>query len=93
MLWDRIERARRDCRFVYDTNDANFATRQNRSTAIWIKDYDAARHTWDYQTITNGELPDEIFLQMMGSRRPILFTEGDTTHSIDIRLYSVVFPN
>lgn len=92
VLWDRIERARRDCRFVYDTNDANFATRQNRSTAIWIKDYDAARHTWDYQTITNGELPDEIFLQMMGSRRPILFTEGDTTHSIDIRLYSVVFP-
>ena len=92
VLWDRIERTRRDCRFVYDTNDANFATRQNRSTAIWIKDYDAAGHTWDYQIITNGELPDDIFLQMMGSRRPILFTEGDTSHSIDIRLYSQVFP-
>lgn len=92
VLWDRIERTRRDCRFVYDTNDANFATRQNRSTAIWIKDYDAASHTWQYQVITNGELPDEIFLQMMGSRRPILFTEGDTAHSIDIRLYSMVFP-
>ena len=92
VLWDRIERARRDCRFVYDTNDTNFLTRQNRTTAIWIKDYDAASHTWDYQVITNGELPDEIFLQMMGSRRPILFTEGDTAHSIDIRLYSMVFP-
>lgn len=91
-LWDRIERTRRDCRFVYDTNDANFLTRQNRSTAIWIKDYDASSHTWEYQVITNGELPDEIFLQMMGSRRPILFTEGDTAHSIDIRLYSLVFP-
>lgn len=92
VLWDRIERTRRDCRFVYDTNDANFATRQNRSTAIWIKDYDAAAHTWDYQVITNGDLPDEIFLQMMGSRRPVLFTEGDAAHSIDIRLYSMVFP-
>ncbi len=91
-LWDRIERTRRDCRFVYDTNDANFLVRQNRSTAIWIKDYDAASHTWNYQVITDSELPDEIFLQMMGSRRPILFTEGDTTHSIDIRLYSLVFP-
>lgn len=91
-LWDRIERTRRDCRFVYDTNDTNFVARQNRSTAIWIKEYDAESHTWDYQIITNGELPDEIFLQMMGSRRPILFTEGDTTHSIDIRLYSTVFP-
>ena len=90
ILWDHIERARKDCRFVYDTNDANFAS--GRRAAIWIKDYNAADHTWRYQVIANGDLPDEIFLQMMGSRRPILFTEGDTSHSIDIRLYSVVFP-
>lgn len=92
MLWDRIERARSDCRFVYDTNDANFASGQNRRAGIWIRDYNAADHSWRYQIISGGELPDEIFLQMMGSRRPILFTEGDTSHSIDIRLYSVVFP-
>lgn len=92
VLWDRIEAARRDCRFVYDTNDANFAAGNTRRTAIWIKDYNASSHTWRYQIIGNGELPDEIFLQMMGSRRPILFTEGDTSHSIDMRLYSVVFP-
>ena len=92
MLWDRIERMRADCRFVYDTYDANFASGQTRRTAVWIKDYNAAEHTWSYQIIADGELPDEVFLQMMGSRRPILFTEGDTSHSIDIRLYSVVFP-
>lgn len=92
VLWDRIEAARRDCRFVYDTNDANFAAGNTRRAAIWIKDYNAANHTWRYQIIDNGELPDELFLQMMGSRRPILFTEGDTSHSIDMRLYSVVFP-
>ena len=92
LLWDRIERARTDCRFVYDTYDANFASGQTRRTAIWIKDYNAANHSWSYQIIADGELPDEIFLQMMGSRRPILFIEGDTSHSIDMRLYSVVFP-
>lgn len=92
VLWERIEAARRDCRIVYDTNDANFASGHTRRTAIWIKDYNAANHTWRYQIIGNGELPDELFLQMMGSRRPILFTEGDTSHSIDMRLYSVVFP-
>ena len=94
ILWDRIERARSDCRFIYDTYDANFASiqTQTRRTAIWIKDYNAADHSWRYQIIADGELPDEIFLQMMGSRRPILFTEGDTSHSIDMRLYSVVFP-
>lgn len=92
ILWDRIERARTDCRFVYDTYDANFASGQIRRTVIWIKDYNASDHTWTYQIITDGELPDEIFLQMMGSRRPILFTEGDVSHSIDMRLYSVVFP-
>lgn len=92
ILWDRIERARSDCRFVYDTYDANFTSGQTRRTSIWIKDYDAAEHSWRYQIIADGELPDEVFLQMMGSRRPILFTEGDTSHSIDMRLYSVVFP-
>lgn len=92
LLWEKIERLRADCRFVYDTNDANFASGHTRRTAIWIKEYDAAGHSWHYQVLAGGELPDEIFLQMMGSRRPILFTEGDTSHSIDIRLYSVVFP-
>ncbi|MDE6650752.1 MAG: DUF4435 domain-containing protein [Muribaculaceae bacterium] len=92
ILWDRIERIRTDCRFVYDTYDANFASGQSRRTAIWIKDYNAADHSWRYQIIADGELPDEIFLQMMGSRHPILFTEGDVSHSIDMRLYSVVFP-
>lgn len=92
ILWEQIERARGDCRFVYDTYDAKFASSQTRRTAIWIKSYNAADHSWKYQIISDGELPDEIFLQMMGSRRPILFTEGDTTHSIDMRLYSVVFP-
>lgn len=92
ILWDSIERTRTDCRFVYDTYDANFASGQTRRTSIWIKDYDAAEHSWRYQIIADGELPDEVFLQMMGSRRPILFTEGDTSHSIDMRLYSVVFP-
>lgn len=92
ILWDRIERARTDCRFVYDTYDANFAAGHSRRTAIWIKDYNAEDHSWRYQIIADGQLPDEVFLQMMGSRRPILFTEGDTSHSIDMRLYSVVFP-
>ncbi|MDE5840961.1 MAG: DUF4435 domain-containing protein, partial [Muribaculaceae bacterium] len=36
--------------------------------------------------------PEEVFLQMIASRHPILFTEGDVSHSIDMRLYSVVFP-
>ncbi|MDE6697794.1 MAG: DUF4435 domain-containing protein [Muribaculaceae bacterium] len=92
IVWDRIERIRSDCRFVYDTYDANFASGQARRTAIWIKDYNAAHHSWRYQIISDGELPDDVFLQMMGSRRPILFTEGDMSHSIDMRLYSVVFP-
>ena len=92
ILWDRIERIRSDCRFVYDTYDANFASGQARRTAIWIKDYSASDHSWRYQIISDGELPDDVFLQMMGSRRPILFTEGDVSHSIDMRLYSVVFP-
>lgn len=91
-LWDRIERLRPDCRFVYDTYYANFTGGQTKRTPIWIKDYNAAEHSWDYRILSDGDIPDELFLQMLGSRRPILFIEGDTSHSIDMRLYSVVFP-
>ena len=38
-LWDGIERARTDCRFVYISHDIDFITSRNNCTKFWIKSF------------------------------------------------------
>ena len=37
------------------------------------------------------DFPDQIYLEILGSRKPILFIEGDNS-SIDYKLFQLVFP-
>ena len=38
-------------------------------------------------------LPEEVYMEVLGNRKPVLFVEGTENNSIDIRLYSLVFPD
>lgn len=92
-LWDAIEQLRPDCMFVYLTHDLEFAASRNEGTCIWVKSFDAEKRTWEYETIkTPGELPEDVYLDLLGSRKPILFIEGTDTRSIDIKLYTLLYP-
>lgn len=92
-LWDAIEQLRPDCMFVYLTHDLEFAASRNEGTCIWVKSFDAEKKTWEYETIKNpGELPEDVYLDLLGSRKPILFIEGTDTRSIDIKLYTLLYP-
>lgn len=90
-LWDDIEALRPDCTFIYLTHDLNFAVSRN-SKRIWVKSYDAETGSFDYEFIENPDkLPEEIYLELLGGRKPVLFIEGDSVSSIDSRLYPLVF--
>ncbi len=92
-LWDSLEAMRPDCTFVYTTHDLDFASSRSNAEVIWVRDYDAAASTWHYSILPpHSGLPDEVYLDIIGSRRPVLFIEGDDTHSIDSKLYPLVFP-
>lgn len=91
--WDLLEELRPDCSFVYDSVDVEFVNSRSRNTCIWVKRYDAAAACWDYEVIREEEAQEEMFVDLLGSRRPILFIEGDRLHSIDARLYPLVFPD
>ena len=92
-LWNSIEALRPDCTFVYDSVEIDFISSRSKNTCIWVKSYDSEQHAWDYEVIRGSALNEEIFLELAGSRKPVLFIEGDTQHSIDFRLYSLVFPD
>lgn len=92
-FWNAIERLRPDCTFVYNSVDVDFVQSRTSNTCIWIKSYDSAQRAWDYQVMGETPLTEELFLEVAGSRRPVLFIEGDSRHSIDAKLYSLVFPD
>ena len=93
-LWDEIEMLRPDCTFVYLTHDIDFAASRSESKRIWIRSYDADCSVWDYELIESNEsFPEEVYMEILGSRKPILFIEGTDTNSIDSKLYPFIFPD
>ncbi|WP_432773184.1 DUF4435 domain-containing protein [Francisella salimarina] len=91
-LWDKLEETRPDCQFIYLTHTPNFATARNNAKIFWVKKYEAPS-IWDYIEITdyNEKLPKELVVELIGSKKPILFCEGNDRTSLDYKLYSMLF--
>lgn len=87
-LWSAIEAERKDCFFVYITHDTQFASNHRDSKKIWVKEYDGDK--WEYQPIEDNNLPQQLLMDVLGSRKPVLFVEGTST-SYDIKLYSMLY--
>lgn len=91
-LWNTIETMRPDCTFVYVTHDLQFASTRGQGCTLWVKDCDPARGEWDYDFLTSADaISDEVYLAIIGARKPVLFIEGDGIHSIDAKLYPLIF--
>lgn len=91
-LWDTLEALRPDCRFIYITHDLEFTASRQGNGLLWVRGYDATAEGWDYTLLPRGEgISDEIYMAIIGARKPMLFIEGDASHSIDAKLYPLVF--
>lgn len=90
-LWNSIEELRPDCTFVYNSVDVEFVNSRTNNVCVWVKSYDAENEAWDYEIVTPGNFSEDLFVDLVGTRKPILFIEGDARHSIDARLYPLVF--
>lgn len=91
-LWNCIEGLRPDCTLIYTTHDLEFASSRTGGTVVWVRDYDAAGVTWDYDILPPQQgMSDEIYMAIIGARKPVLFIEGDGVHSIDSKLYPLIF--
>lgn len=90
-LWNAIENLRKDAVFVYNTNDVEFLTSRTDNLTVWVKRFDSAQNAWDYELIDPADVSDDLLVVLMGSRNPVLFIEGDAKHSLDAKLYPLVF--
>lgn len=84
-LWAEIEKLRPDCLFVYLTHDVDFAVAQEGAQRVWLKSFDGV--SWDWELIEdNNDLPDDLLIEVLGSRKPVVFVEG-VNGSHDVSLY------
>lgn len=90
-LWQELELARPDCLFVYLTHDLEFASSQETAKKIWLKDFDGQKWFWD-EVSEIDEFPEELLLQIIGSRKPVIFIEGDNG-SFDVALFRAMYKN
>lgn len=90
-LWDELESRRSDCLFIYLTHDLDFATSRNTAKKIWIKSY-TYPDFWEMEQIQTNEIPEALLLEVLGSRKNILFCEG-IKGSLDEKIYSLLYPN
>ena len=56
---------------------------------FWIQKYDG--HNWNFEKIEDDNLPEELLLDILGSRNNVLFVEGEKS-SFDIQLYTSIYP-
>lgn len=89
-LWTEIEKHRSDCVFIYLTHDLDFASSRVGSDLIWIKEYNGSKWNWDIVPEIDT-IPNNLLLELVGSRKPILFTEGEKG-SLDYLIYKEVYP-
>lgn len=89
-LWDILEVERQDCIFIYLTHDLDFATSRT-AQKVWIKSFNYPNN-WEIENIPDNELPEPLLLELLGSRKNILFCEGKKG-SIDEKIYNILFPN
>lgn len=91
-VWNGIEQLRTDCRFIYVTHDLDFVSGLTDAPTVWVRSFNPADTTWDYRVLpADAGISDEIYSTILGARKPVLFIEGDGIHSIDAKLYPLIF--
>ena len=89
-LWDELEAARADCAFVFITHDLEFAASRAAEKYV-IRDYQPI-NGWTIEAVPDETgFDEEIATLILGSRKPVLFVEGDQG-SLDIAFYRACYP-
>ena len=93
---------RNDCTFIISTHEIDLAIANPEAQVLMLRSCQWRNNkcvAWDAEIIKpNSQLPEstrlteELKRAILGSRKRILFVEGDS-NSLDIQLYDVLFPD
>jgi ABC-type cobalamin/Fe3+-siderophores transport system ATPase subunit len=87
---------RPDCGFVICTHQLDLPTAIQECEIVLVRDsiwQDGKIVSWDVDVIHDSEqIPETLWIDVIGARRKILFIEGNNKTSLDQPLYSLLFP-
>lgn len=95
-VWKILEEEKSSCVFIYITHDLEFAIKHPKEHLFWVQEFELLGDNikWKYEEIKDSQnLPKDLLISVLGDRKEILFVEGDSNNSIDIELYTHVFPS
>jgi ABC-type cobalamin/Fe3+-siderophores transport system ATPase subunit len=89
-------KTRPDCEFVISTHELDLPIAINNSRVCIVRSaswgIDGKVKYWDFDVVDlTDSLPEELAVDILGSRRQVLFIEG-ADNSLDVPMYSVLFP-
>lgn len=89
-LWDELEAARPDCAMMVISHDLEFVASRNGAKFV-LKDYSPPN--WEIEDVpVDTGFSEELTTLILGSRRPILFVEGEGS-SLDKAIYRAFYPD
>ena len=87
---------REDCTFVISTHELALPAANPTASVLMVRSCEWANNrarAWDMDLLgPNNQLPEELRLAILGSRRKVLFFEGTAT-SLDLPIYNALFPD
>ena len=91
LLWDQLIKLRKDCQFIFITHSVDFVLGRSDSKIAWIKKF-IYPDEWDFEFLKDEfDLPKTLMTEILGSKKPIAFCEGDDKSSIDYTVYRTLF--
>ncbi|WP_448606839.1 DUF4435 domain-containing protein [Paenimyroides ceti] len=91
-IWNKIEEVCQTKLLIYVTHDLDFAASRKDSTKLWIKSHNGS-DSWEWEQVPSDEiLPDSLMIEILGSRKNVIFCEGENG-SLDTTVYQLVYPN
>ncbi|MEN2036897.1 AAA family ATPase [Staphylococcus haemolyticus] len=88
-LWDELEKMKANSTFVYITHDPNFAITRTNSKILWSKKYIHPNY-WDFEILSSTEIPEQLLIEILGSKENIIFCEGESGSEDEI-IYTSLF--
>ncbi len=90
-LWNKIEELCPNKLIVYITHDLDFVASRSAAKKIWIREYNGSNQ-WIWEEVPEIDgLPESLIVEVLGSRKSIIFTEGEKD-SYDTILYQAAYP-
>ena len=90
-LWDMLIEERKDCHFIFISHHIDFITSRNNSELVWSKSFNYPDE-WKLEKISDiDNLPTELTVQLIGTKKPVILCEGDKSNSLDYKVYSQLF--